>query len=59
MDSALESALCLSLSLSSGSLSDFSSKIFHFEFNQEIFLFGLCLIIRLDSNLNIFVKSRH
>ena len=59
MDSASESALCLSLSLSTGFLSDFSSTIFHFEFNLEIFLFGLCLIIRLDPNLNIFVNSRH
>ena len=59
MDSASESALCLSLNLSTGSRSDFSSKTFHFESNLEIFLFGLCLIIRLESNLNIFLECGH
>ena len=46
------SAFCLSLSSSIVSLSDFSSKVeqnvfFCFDFNIELFLYGLCLISKL------------
>ena len=56
MDSALESALCLSSSSSTGSLSDLTNKVeskvfyFCFDFNLALFLCGFCLIIRLGSN---------